>query len=67
MTASRNAQDDASDEKGVLKHKKPFKWTDRHSPYDVTNARAIAEDELLSLSKNAYVLNLCGLWVSIYL
>lgn len=47
-----------------MKLKKPFKWTTRHSPYDVTNARAIAEDELLSLSKNAFVLNLCGLWVS---
>ncbi|KAK4051405.1 hypothetical protein OIV83_002889 [Microbotryomycetes sp. JL201] len=39
-----------------------FKWTDRHSPYNVDNDRAIAEDELLSLTENAFVLNLCGLW-----
>lgn len=60
---AKQAHSDASNEKaaGI----KPFKWTDRHSSYDVTNARAIAEDELLSLSKNAYVLNLCGLWVSL--
>ncbi|GAA5899953.1 uncharacterized protein JCM6883_006046 [Sporobolomyces salmoneus] len=39
-----------------------FKWTGRHSPYDKTNARAIAEDELLSLHRNTFVLNLSGLW-----
>ncbi|KAK4057272.1 hypothetical protein OIO90_001769 [Microbotryomycetes sp. JL221] len=39
-----------------------FKWTDCHSPYNVDNDRAIAEDELLSLRENAFVLNLCGLW-----
>lgn len=39
-----------------------FKWTDRHSPYDRTNLRAIAEDELLSLHRNTFVLNLSGLW-----
>lgn len=39
-------------------------WFDRHSPYDESNKRAIAEDELLSLSKSdrVTVLNLCGLW-----
>jgi hypothetical protein len=41
-----------------------LKWTDRHSPYDTTNARAIAEDELLSLHRNTFILNLSGLWVS---
>ncbi|GAA5824677.1 hypothetical protein JCM11251_005298 [Rhodosporidiobolus azoricus] len=40
----------------------PFKWTDRHSPYDTSNARAVAEDELLSLHEETYVLNLSGLW-----
>jgi hypothetical protein len=40
-----------------------FAWTDRHSPYAIDNPRAVAEDELLSLRKNAFVLNLSGLWV----
>jgi hypothetical protein len=35
-------------------------WTDRHSPYNKENARAIAEDELRSLG--GCVLNLAGLW-----
>jgi hypothetical protein len=35
-------------------------WADRHSPYNKDNARAIAEDELLSLQ--GCVLNLAGLW-----
>ncbi|KAK0648604.1 hypothetical protein B0T16DRAFT_325331 [Cercophora newfieldiana] len=35
-------------------------WLTRHSPYDTTNARAVAEDELLSLG--GCVLNLAGLW-----
>ncbi|GAA5847529.1 hypothetical protein JCM5353_004940 [Sporobolomyces roseus] len=39
-----------------------FEWTDRHSPYDKTNARAIAEDELLSMHNETFVLNLSGLW-----
>ncbi|KAH0612845.1 uncharacterized protein H6S33_009225 [Morchella sextelata] len=34
--------------------------TTRHSPYDTTNARAIAEDALLALG--GAVLNLAGLW-----
>ncbi len=39
-------------------------WIDRHSPYDRTNARAAAEDELLALSPDTptTVLDLCGLW-----
>ncbi|GAA5853216.1 hypothetical protein JCM8547_000245 [Rhodosporidiobolus lusitaniae] len=37
-------------------------WTNRHSPYDTTNARAIAEDELLSMHEETFVLNLSGLW-----
>lgn len=40
----------------------PFAWTDRSSAYDTTNARAMAEDELLSLSPETFVLNLAGLW-----
>ncbi|GAA5942096.1 uncharacterized protein JCM15063_002003 [Sporobolomyces koalae] len=43
-------------------HDNKFKWIDRHSPYDVTNPRAIAEDELLSVHSNTFVLNLAGLW-----
>ncbi|KAM0789215.1 hypothetical protein ACM66B_000060 [Microbotryomycetes sp. NB124-2] len=46
----------------TTKLKADFKWTDRHSPYNVDNYRAIAEDELLSLNSNTFVLNLCGLW-----
>ncbi|BGO95093.1 hypothetical protein NBRC10512_006376 [Rhodotorula toruloides] len=40
----------------------PFQWTTRHSPYDRTNPRAIAEDELLSQHADTIVLNLVGLW-----
>lgn len=36
-------------------------WNTHTSPYDVTNARAIAEDELLSLGSGC-VLNLAGLY-----
>lgn len=43
--------------------KPSFKWTDRHSPYALDNPRAMAEDELLSLRHNTFVLNLSGLWV----
>ncbi|KWU43388.1 hypothetical protein RHOSPDRAFT_19546 [Rhodotorula sp. JG-1b] len=39
-----------------------LEWTTRHSPYDKTNARAIAEDELLSQHQETVVLNLSGLW-----
>ncbi|TKA62257.1 hypothetical protein B0A55_11469 [Friedmanniomyces simplex] len=35
-------------------------WVSRRSPYDTKNARAIAEDEVLSLG--GCVLNLAGLW-----
>lgn len=35
-------------------------WVTRHSKYDKSNARAVAEDELLSLG--GCVLNLSGLW-----
>lgn len=35
-------------------------WLTRHSPYDKSNPRAVAEDELLSL--DGCVLNLSGLW-----
>jgi nucleoside-diphosphate-sugar epimerase len=39
-------------------------WTDRHSPYNKSNARAAAEAELLALSPDTptTVLNLSGLW-----
>jgi len=45
--------------------KKSSIWIDRHSKYDTSNARAIAEDELLSLSTHSNpttILNLAGLW-----
>lgn len=35
-------------------------WVTRHSRYDKTNERAVAEDELLELG--GCVLNLSGLW-----
>ncbi|ERF74237.1 hypothetical protein EPUS_03427 [Endocarpon pusillum Z07020] len=35
-------------------------WLDRHSPYDTTNERAMAEDELMQ--NGGCVLNLAGLW-----
>ncbi|CAK4034611.1 Hypothetical predicted protein [Lecanosticta acicola] len=35
-------------------------WLSRESPYDTTNKRAVAEDELLGLGGS--VLNLAGLW-----
>lgn len=41
-------------------------WMDRHSPFDYTNPRGIAEDELLSLSPDTFVLELSGLWVRLY-
>jgi nucleoside-diphosphate-sugar epimerase len=40
-------------------------WHDRHAPIDPSNARGIAESELLSLSSSSTptsVLNLSGLW-----
>lgn len=39
-----------------------FSWTTRHSPYATSNPRAAAEDELLSASPEAVILNLAGLW-----
>ncbi|KAF8582993.1 hypothetical protein K439DRAFT_1653593 [Ramaria rubella] len=43
--------------------KKDVIWSDRHSPYNNSNSRAIAEDELLSLNpSHTTVLELCGLW-----
>ncbi|GAA6030769.1 hypothetical protein JCM8097_008868 [Rhodosporidiobolus ruineniae] len=40
----------------------PQRWTDRHSAYDTTNARAVAEDELLAMHEETFVLCLAGLW-----
>lgn len=40
-----------------------LEWTTRHSAYDKTNPRAIAEDELLGMHAETVVLNLSGLWV----
>ena len=39
-------------------------WIDRHSPFDTTNNRARAEEELLAFSPEVpvTVLDLCGLW-----
>lgn len=45
---------------GVWQISQSSHWTDRHSPYNKENSRAVAEDELLSLS--GCVLNLAGLW-----
>ncbi|EME89553.1 uncharacterized protein MYCFIDRAFT_160748 [Pseudocercospora fijiensis CIRAD86] len=45
---------------GIYQIPQPSHWTSRSSNYDKTNARAIAEDEILSL--NHCVLNLSGLW-----
>lgn len=56
-----SSTDDDTNEKPVSPPE--FEWTTRHSPYDRKNARAIAEDELLSLHADTVVLNLVGLWV----
>lgn len=40
--------------------KKDVEWTTRHSKFDTTNPRAIAEEELLGLG--GCVMNLSGLW-----
>ncbi|KAL8276236.1 hypothetical protein RQP46_011353 [Phenoliferia psychrophenolica] len=46
-----------------VKEKNPyFEWTDRHSPFATDNPRAIAEEELLDLRSDSFVLNLSGLW-----
>lgn len=45
---------------GIWQISQPTCWTDRKSKYDSSNARAIAEDELLSFG--GCVLNLAGLW-----
>lgn len=45
---------------GIWQIPQPDTWVTRHSIYDKTNARAIAEDELLTLG--GCVLNLAGLW-----
>lgn len=45
---------------GIFSIPEQTQWVTRHSTYDVSNDRAIAEDELLSL--NGCVLNLSGLW-----
>ena len=45
---------------GIWQIEQKSHWTDRHSPYNSTNSRAVAEDELLSLG--GCVLNLAGLW-----
>ena len=45
---------------GIWQIEQKSHWVDRHSPYNTSNARAIAEDELLSLGGS--VLNVAGLW-----
>ncbi|KAJ9636261.1 hypothetical protein H2201_006240 [Coniosporium apollinis] len=42
-------------------YKNDSEWSDENSPYDTSNARAIAEDELLSHASGC-VLNLAGLY-----
>lgn len=45
---------------GVWQIEQSSHWTSRSSPYDESNSRAIAEDELISLGGCS--LNLAGLW-----
>ncbi|KAK5112068.1 hypothetical protein LTR85_011649 [Meristemomyces frigidus] len=45
---------------GIWQIPQKTSWVSRRSPYDTTNSRAIAEDELLKLG--GCVLNLAGLW-----
>ena len=45
---------------GIWQIQQETLWVSRKSPYNTTNARAIAEDELLGLG--GCVLNLAGLW-----
>ena len=45
---------------GIWQIPQPSHWTDRKSPYNQENSRAVAEDELLDLG--GCVLNLAGLW-----
>ncbi|GJN93214.1 hypothetical protein Rhopal_006261-T1 [Rhodotorula paludigena] len=59
--AVKAAAASSDSEKLPLAHS-PLEWTTRHSPYDRTNARAIAEDELLGQHTDTVVLNLVGLW-----
>jgi hypothetical protein len=47
---------------GIWQIEQESHWADRRSPYNTSNARAVAEDELLSLG--GCVLNLAGLWGS---
>ncbi|GAA5984617.1 hypothetical protein JCM10908_003427 [Rhodotorula pacifica] len=62
-TSSSSAESEkASSIPSDLSSPPPLEWTTRHSPYDKTNARAIAEDELLSQHEETVVLNLSGLW-----
>ncbi|OQO06801.1 hypothetical protein B0A48_08589 [Cryoendolithus antarcticus] len=45
---------------GIWQIPQKQQWVSRHSPYNTTNPRAIAEDALLK--HNGCVLNLAGLW-----
>jgi hypothetical protein len=45
---------------GIFQIDQKETWVDRHSAYNKENARAIAEDELMSIG--GCVLNLAGLW-----
>ncbi|KAK4546742.1 hypothetical protein LTR36_001474 [Oleoguttula mirabilis] len=45
---------------GIWQIPQKTSWVSRRSPYDTTNSRAIAEDELIKLG--GCVLNLAGLW-----
>ncbi|TIA39409.1 hypothetical protein D6C83_06388, partial [Aureobasidium pullulans] len=45
---------------GIFQIEQKTTWVDRHSDYNKENARAIAEDELMSMG--GCVLNLAGLW-----
>ncbi|KAK1776521.1 hypothetical protein QBC45DRAFT_419115 [Copromyces sp. CBS 386.78] len=61
--AEREAQAQAEAEAAATQQKKPFAYTDRHSPYLTTDPRAQAEDELRRSSVvDGMVLSLSGLW-----
>jgi hypothetical protein len=57
---SRNARYLQLGSTGIWQIDQKNTWVDRHSPYNKENARAIAEDELISM--DGCVLNLAGLW-----
>ncbi|SCV69985.1 BQ2448_1379 [Microbotryum intermedium] len=62
LAAASLSQDSSNGRRDANSKGKMFEWTTRHSEYATDNPRAIAEDELLSIRADAFVLNLGGLW-----